>query len=536
VSPGGSTLVYSTYLGGTGDDFGRGIAVDSFGNAYVAGFTSSVDFPTKNAFQSANAGFLDAFVTKLSPSGSTLVYSTYLGGTGEEQCTGIAVDSAGHAYIAGATESTDFPTKNAIQPTHAGGLRDAFVTKIAGAGNALIYSTYLGGSVTDYGSAIAVDSAGDAYVVGSTNSFDFPTANAIQPTFAGGGVTDGFVSKFNPAGSALVYSTYLGGTGDDSVNGVAVDSVGDAYVTGGSTSSHFPTVNAIQPTNHGGRDAFVTEINPLGSAFVYSTYLGGPTNDSGTSIALDSARSTYVIGTTKSQFPRTPLAFQQTLATLNHGFVAKIAQKTSVSVSAANLYFDWGVIGTTKPAKMVTVTNTGSSTLTIKKIYIGGLDPGDFAETNTCGSALAAGTNCRVTITFTPSAKNGRQAGLGISTPDPASPDAVGLHGIGTLVSLSTLRLSFGHLAVGTTSPPQSVTLTNTGNTQLNFTGIAITGTNAKDFSQTNNCGTSIAAKASCAVTVRFKPTATGTRIGLLSISDDGGGSPQRAWLRGTGT
>jgi hypothetical protein len=538
INAAGSALVYSTYLGGTDTDLGRGIAVDSLGNAYVTGFTTSVDFPTKNAFQTANAGNYDAFVTKLSPGGSTLAYSTYVGGTGEEQCYSVAVDSAGNAYITGETTSTDFPTKNPIQPTYGGGFNDAFVTKIAGGGNALIYSTYLGGGGTEAfgseGSSIAVDAAGDAYVAGATDSVDFPTANAIQPTRAG--LSDGFVAKVNPAGSALAYSTYLGGTGSDFVHGVAVDSVGDAYVTGSTSSADFPTVNAIQATKHSGTDAFVTEINPLGSAFVYSTYLGGPTNDSGTSIALDSARSTYIVGPTKSQFPTTPLAFQQTLATFNHGFVAKIAQKTFVSVSARKLYFGAKVIGTTSRAKIVTVTNKGSSTLAIKKIYIGGLDPGDFAETNTCGSALAAGASCTVNITFTPSAKNLRQAGLGISTPDPASPDAVLLNGGGTVVSLSTLNLAFGHLVVGTTSPPQSVTLTNTGNTQLIFTGIAITGTNANDFSQTNNCGTSIPAKANCAITVRFKPTATGTRTGSLSISDDGGASPQRAFLVGTGT
>ncbi len=515
INAAGSALVYSTYLGGTDTDFGRGIAVDSFGNAYVTGFTYSVDFPTKNAFQSANAGIPDAFVTKVSPGGSTLVYSTYLGGTGEEQCTSIAVGPTGNAYITGATQSTDFPTKNAIQPIFGGGLNDAFVSKFAAGGNALIYSTYLGGGGTDYGSGIAVDSAGDAYVVGTGGSF---------------------VTKLNSAGTAFIYSIHLGEIGPDDGGGIAVDSAGDAYVAGSTSSADFPTVNAIQPTNHGGSDAFVTEINPLGSAFVYSTYLGGPTNDSGTSIAVDSAGSAYIIGSTKSEFPITPLAFQRTLATRNHGFVAKIAQQTFVSVSAAKLYFGREVIDTTSPAKNITVTNRGSTTLTIKKIYIGGLDPGDFAETNTCGSALAAGASCRVAVTFTPSAKNLRQAGLGISTPDPASPDAVLLNGGGTLVSLSTSKLTFGLLAVGTTSPPQSVTLTNIGSTQLNFTGITITGTNAKDFSQTNNCGTSIAAKASCAITVRFKPTATGTRKASLSISDDGGGSPQKVYLTGTGT
>jgi hypothetical protein len=441
-----------------------------------------------------------------------VVYSTYLGGTAEEQCTGIAVDSADNAYITGATQSTDFPTKNAIQPTFGGGSNDAFVSKFAADGNALIYSTYLGGGGTDYGSGIAVDSAGDAYVVGSGGSF---------------------VTKLNSAETTFVYSIRLGEIGQG--GGIAVDSVGNAYVTG-SAGSNFPTANAIQPTNHGGNDAFVTKINPLGTAFVYSTYLGGPAEDSGTSIAVDSAGSAYIVGATKSQFPITPLAFQQTLATLNHGFVAKIAQRTSLSLSAANLYFGGVVIGSTSPPKMLTMTNTGSSALTIKNIYVGGLDPADFAETNSCSPSLSAGASCKVALTFTPSAKGSRRAGLGISSPDPASPDAVGLYGGGTVVSLSTSNLTFGQVAVGTTSPPQSVMLTNIGSTPLNFTGITITGMNITDFSETNNCGTSIAAKASCAITVKFKPTVTGTRKGSLAISDDGGASPQKVYLAGTGT
>lgn len=359
-------------------------------------------------------------------------------------------------------------------------------------------------------------------------------ANALQSALAG--AEDGFVTKFNQSGGALVYSTYLGGTGGDVGNGIAVDSVGDAYVTGLTSSTDFPTLNPIQSSFQGQGNAFVTEINPLGNAFVYSTYLGGLGNNSGTSIAVDSAHSAYIIGSTRSLFTVTPVAFQQTLATLNHGFVAKIAQKTSVSISSPNLYFDWQVIGITSPAKIVTVTNKGSRALTIRKIYIGGLDPSEFAETNTCGSAIPAGASCRVSITFTPSTKNGRRAGLAISTPDPASPDAVGLHGIGTLVSLSTSRLTFGNVGVGTNSPPQSVTLTNDGSTPLNFSGITVIGTNAGDFSETNTCGTSIAANTSCTLTVTFKPTATGTRTGYLSISNDGGGSPRRVYLKGTGT
>jgi len=358
-------------------------------------------------------------------------------------------------------------------------------------------------------------------------------SNALQPTLAG--AEDGFVTKFNPSGSALVYSTYLGGTGSDAGNGIAVDSVGEAYVTGVTSSTDFPTLNPIQSTLQGRGNAFVTEINPLGTAYVYSTYLGGLGNNSGTSIAVDSARSAYITGSTKFLFAITPVAFQQALATPNHGFVAKIARNTFVGISSANLYFDWRVIGVTSPAKVVTVTNRGSRTLRINKIYIGGSDPGDFAETNTCGSALPAGASCRVSITFTPSATNGRRAGLAISTRDPASPDAVGLHGIGTFVSFSPSIPTFGNVKVGTSSP-LSITLTNNGGAQLNFTGITIIGANAGDFSETNTCGTSIAANASCTLTVTFKPTAIGARTANLKISDDGGGTPQRVYLRGTGT
>jgi hypothetical protein len=178
----------------------------------------------------------------------------------------------------------------------------------------------------------------------------------------------------------------------------------------------------------------------------------------------------------------------------------------------------------------------GASTLTINKIYIGGFDPGDFAETNTCGSSLAAGTSCTISVTFTPRAKNMRKAGLGISTPDPASPDAVAISGKGTVVSLSPSRLSFGDQAVGTSSAPQNVTLKNTGSSQLNFSGILITGNNGGDFTETNTCGTSIAAGASCTISVTFSPTETGRLTAAVSIYDDGGGSPQKVALTGTGT
>jgi Beta-propeller repeat len=262
-------LIYSTFLGGSEEDDGFGIAVDNSGNAYVTGGTNSTDFPTMNPLQPAGGG---AFVAKINPSGSALVYSTYLGGSGGDTGFGIAVDSAGNAYVTGYTGSTDFPTMNALQPTYAGS-HDAFVAKINAVGSALVYSTYLGGSGQEIGFGIIVDSAGNAYVTGDTYSTDFPTMNPLQP--ANGGGSDAFVAKLNAVGSALVYSTYLGGSANEGSSGIAVDDAGNAYVTGGTNSTDFPTTpGAFQTTGPGG---FVTKINSTGSALVYSTYLDGST-------------------------------------------------------------------------------------------------------------------------------------------------------------------------------------------------------------------------------------------------------------------
>jgi hypothetical protein len=310
-------LSYSTYLGGSGfDDQGLGIAVDAAGNAYVTGFTDSLDFPTTaGAFQPTlgGFGFNDAFVMKFNPTGSALVYSTYLGGRGGDEGLGIAVDAAGNAYVTGDTGSTDFPTTaGAFQPGGPG----AFVTKLDPTGGALVYSTYLGGSDFDQGTGIAVDAAGNAYVTGGTSSTDFPTtAGAFQTTFGGGlGFPDAFVTKLNASGTALVYSTYLGGGGIDRGFGIAVDAAGNAYVTGFSDSLDFPTTaGAFQVTFGGGGDAFVTKLNPTGAALVTSTYLGGSGADAGRGIAVDAAGNAYVTGETDSRdFPTTGGAFQPT--------------------------------------------------------------------------------------------------------------------------------------------------------------------------------------------------------------------------------
>jgi hypothetical protein len=250
INPEGSALVYSTCLGGSNYDQAIGIAVDSAGSAYVTGFTESANLPiTPGAFQTTLRGNADAFVSKINPSGSALVYSTYLGGSGGEGASAIAVDSAGNAYVTGGTGSFDFPTTPGAYQATAG---EIFVTKINSSGSDLVYSTYLG----EYGSGtsdIAVDSGGNAYVTGLTNG-GIPADNALK------GYPDAFVTKFNPTGSALVYSSYLGGTGKDRGNAIAVDSVGNAYVTGRTKSVNFPvTLGAFQTKVAGGLDAFVAK-------------------------------------------------------------------------------------------------------------------------------------------------------------------------------------------------------------------------------------------------------------------------------------
>ncbi|GAC1515357.1 MAG: SBBP repeat-containing protein [Terriglobales bacterium] len=299
-------ISYSTYLGGSGDDAGNAIAVDSAGNAYVTGYTQSTNFPTATPFQAAYHLNTDAFVTKLNPTGTAFVYSTYLGGNGGDIGFGIAADSSGNAYVTGSTTSTDFPTLNPIQ-THGG----IFLTKLNPTGTALIYSTYYGGTNSEQANAIAIDSAGDAFIAGQTASTDFPTKSAFQST--PGGNYDAFVTKFNPTGSATIYSTYLGGSSRDTGQGIAVDTLGNAYVTGETFSTNFPTHTPLQATTSGD-SIFVTKLGPSGNALVYSTYFGGNAGQVGNAIAIDPSNNVYVTGTTNSgNFPLKN-AFRKTFA------------------------------------------------------------------------------------------------------------------------------------------------------------------------------------------------------------------------------
>jgi MYXO-CTERM domain-containing protein len=302
-------------------------AVDGNGSVYVVGSTSSTNFPTTNAMSSALNGTEDGFVAKLTPAGDAFAYATYLGGSGVEEVYGVAVDGSGAAYLAGRTTSADFPTKNPIQAYAGtvGNGSDAFVTKLTPAGNALVYSTFLGGHAYDGAKGIAIDVSGAAYVVGETLSTDFPMVNPLQSSFAGGNGDDGFVAKLTPAGDALVYSTYFGGTKNEYLQGIAVDGSNQAILAGATASTDLPHANALQPALASADDAWVAKLTAAGNALVYGTYLGGSGEDYGYAVATDGDGAAYVVGQTASaDFPTTAGAFDTTVAGTD-AFVVKVA-------------------------------------------------------------------------------------------------------------------------------------------------------------------------------------------------------------------
>jgi len=343
----GASMVFSTYLGGGGDDIANGIAIDTTG-VYVVGSTASTNFPVQNsgAFQATIHGTSNGFVTKLNTSGTTLAYSTYLGGGSNDLASAVAVDGAGDAYVTGVTVNANFPTTPGAFQTNCGtdgtcngGLEDAFVTVFNPSGSQPIYSTFVGGEKNDRGLAIAVDSSKDAYVTGLTQSQLFPLKSALQSFFAGGN-QDAFVTELNPSGNFLIYSTFLGGSGDDAGAGIAVDGSKNAYVIGQTTSTNFPMQAATQPTSGGGRDAFVTEIGTSGSSLAFSTYLGGASDENTNAgsgnlgplgaIAVDgSGAHIYVVGNTSSSGFPTVSPLQGGYGGSTDGFVAKYATDVS---------------------------------------------------------------------------------------------------------------------------------------------------------------------------------------------------------------
>jgi hypothetical protein len=422
IDPG---LDYSTYLGGVSRDVGIGVAVDRDGSAYVSGVTSAGFPTTPGAFQLTNPGTADGFVAKLNPAGSALVYSTYLGGSDEDFPNDIAVDQAGNAFLTGQTYSSDFPTTPAAfqagdpDPTAGDVGADAFVTKLNPSGTALVYSTYLGGSsegLFDSLNGIEVDRAGNAYVAGSVCTSSFPTTpGAFQPGDPSPGPCDPdverpdnntpVVSKLNAAGSALVYSTYLGGKSFANLNGLTVDKEGNVYVTG-PVDGDFPTTphtfQAADPAP--GTDAFVTKLNAAGSALTYSTYLGGSSDDEGgLGIGVDEGGFAYVAGRTgSSDFPLTRKAYDTTLSGEDDAFVTKL-NRTGTALVYSTLLGGSGfeephfsvaidddgrayVMGTTDSTDFPTTPGASQPT------YGGGSLDAFVTRLNTTGSALDGST------------------------------------------------------------------------------------------------------------------------------------------------
>ncbi|HLW79513.1 MAG TPA: choice-of-anchor D domain-containing protein [Terriglobia bacterium] len=641
LSADGSTLLYSTYLGGNLQDVGNGIAVDTFGDAYVTGTTLSSNFPTTPGSFDPNcppngacgAGLYPngeinsaCFLTELNPAGSAILYSTYIGGEGNTRCQAVAVDNDQNAYVTGSTQApTQVPPApppgfpmgpGARSPFPFIGPQNAFLVKIdstgsddlyaavfgcnvqdiglgvavdgnanayvtgltyspcfpvtptafqqvyGGAGDAfftmlntndtsaasLLYSTFLGGNGLDQGNAVAVDSTGKAYVTGATksNGVPFPsTPGAYQTSCdlnAGNCDGDVFVTKFDPTlsgAASVVYSTYLGGTHGDSGNGIAVDTGGNAYVTGATNSTDFPVTTAVFQSTYGGgnADAFVTKLDPTGSTLVYSSYLGGSNTDSAYGIAVDPTGAAYVAGQTCSlDFPlANPVPPIAGNAKTNSGvncdaFVSKVIVSPGIALSPAGLTFPPQLIDTTSAPLTVTLDN-GDNPLSITGITISG----DYAETDTCGTSQPPGGKCTITVTFTPTAAGVRNGLLTINDNAPGHPHVVQLTGIGTptgILTLSATNLTFGNQPVGSTSAPQAIKVSNTGTAALTIASIVSSG----DYAETNNCTTALLQPTTtCVITVTFTPTIAGSSVGALTITDNAPGSPQVILLTGSG-
>ena len=316
-------LSFATYLGGTGDDQAYGVAVDAQGCVYVTGQTTSPDFPTAKALAPKISGQYDVFVTKFSADGQEIIYSTFVGGSANDRGFNLALDSTGAAVVAGQTSSPDFPTKNAFQPFFVGGDRDAFLFKLAPDGASFVFSTYLGGGASDDLTCVAVDRADNILAGGGTSSTNFPVLRAFQSENHGG--YDAVLVRFNPAGVLNYSTYLGGSGPYDTAIGVAVDQEQCAYLTGYTSSKDFPLRNPLQAASAGGYDAFVTKFNPSGSGLVFSTLLGGGADDVGRGIAVDALGNTYVAGDTFSTNFPTVKPLQPANAGLRDVFVCKIS-------------------------------------------------------------------------------------------------------------------------------------------------------------------------------------------------------------------
>jgi len=579
----GTALVYSTFVGDYSMCAGRGIAVDEAQNAYVTGDigenimetvplvppeTPPPLFCNYKAFQPFFGGSggnpyvgigTDAFLVKLDSAGSEFLYCTYIGGSDEDVGYGLAVDTAANATVTGVTYSSDFPTGGGALQTAYAGAGDAFLTKVntnTNGASSLLFSTYIGGSGLDQGNGVAVDTTGNAYVAGLTTSrastLRFtPPSGAYQADCAldSLGVCEGdaFVAKFALGGTpTLSYFTYLGGSLADSANGIALDSSDNAYVTGSTVSTDFPTAGGGFQTIYGGgnADAFITELNPNGTDVVYSTYLGGSATDIGNGIGVNPsdtascvqlptglACSAYVAGQTCSfDFPlANPL--QPNYGGNCDAFVSKASALVGIALNPAGLLFPTQSQGTTSQVETVTLTN-GDATLTIDSITITGAAAGDFAETNNCPSTVQPNGQCTINVTFTPTTLGIRKASIEITDSALGSPQFISLTGSTSTVGILPAAVAFGSQAVGVASAVQPVTVTNIGNTVMTISAVATSGA----FTQTNDCTAApLEPTTNCVVNVGFNPIAPGPDIGALTITDNAPGSPQVVLLTGAG-
>jgi hypothetical protein len=582
-------LTYSTFVGGSGGSTAYSIVVDGQGDAYVAG-SAQADFPTTpGSYQPGETGSgtfnTNAFISKINGSGGGLIYSTYIGGelpaTAAAQTTAfsIAIDGQGNAYVAGFTDSPEFPIVNGYQSILKSAAGNAFVSKLNSDGTALIYSTYLGGSSGDGAYGISVDASGHARVVGTTSSADFPLVNPIQSTGTS------FATELASDGSTLIYSTRLGGSGSDSAFATAAGAGGSIFVVGTTTSEDFPTtLNSVQPTFKGAQDAFLTEIDGSGKTILYSTLLGssGPTASVANAVAVDGGGSVFVAGWTiasnsaASDFPTTPGAIETQLPPGNGAaFISKITPSSDGSSDLGYSTF----LGATPRSNVITQANaivldsvgdavvsgrTGSPNFPTTP---GALEPslksssGNFnafvSRLNPSGSLLLYSTYWGGSVADQTFAAASGSSGNIFIVGSSQSPDLTTTTGafqpnhlapsgsadafvtqlaVDDVVHLSPSALDFGNELLNQTSAPKSVTITNNTEGPLVFQSPpSISGSNAAEFSAVSSCGAQILAGQNCAITVTFAPSLSGQASAVLSFQDSDPSSPQVIPLAGTG-
>jgi hypothetical protein len=575
-------LIYSTYLGGGGFDDLTGMAVDSSGSVYVAGYTTSVDFPLATLGTLATNG-CHAVIAKLDPTGANLIYADYIGGNGDDRGSALVLDSANEVYITGGTSSSNFPLVQPYQPQQPGPYT-GFLSKVSADGSALLYSTYLGGNTYDYPTSIGIDPLGQIHVAGFTASQNFPVVNAYQtaasPNQSGIYGDYGFLTKFSADGSSLVYSTYLAGNSNvaqtcssspcwpapyNAVNALAVDANGNAYVSGETNTYNFPaTPGAFLTSNTAQQNAYVVFVSKFSSAgsLDYSTYFYGSSGNGISAIAVDGSGSAYIAGTAESDgtFPVTTTSICDPSL---YGLACGYAFVTKFDPSGSTLLYstflgpnnyaspqalvldsagDAYVLGSTsspllqttnaleaytKNLDLLLVEIDPAATSQLFSTYLGGSGndfPGGMAL-DAVDDVYIAGSTDSIDFPVTQAAFQnglaGNTNGFVMKIGQGSTPTA----------SLVPSVLQYSQLPIGTTSQPQRVQLRNMSNLPMNVTSISVTG----DFTETNTCATSLPAADNCTLSVTFTPTAAGSRIGSIVINDTALGSPHQVSLEGSG-